>query len=110
MANKTRPKQMILRITEEEKIKISKKITKSKLTQNEYLLRCALDKEIIIVEGLKEYSMELKKIGNNLNQLTILAHKGKVDCRKEVEAIKKELDDVWQQLRQLRKKPPQPQD
>jgi len=110
MANKTRPKQMILRLTEEEKEKISKKIITSKLTQNEYLLRCAMNKEIIIVEGLKEYSLELKKIGNNLNQLTMLAHQGKVDCGNEVEEIRKELNEVWQQLRQLLKKPPQQQD
>lgn len=34
----------------------------------------ALNKEVKHIEGLKELSFELNKIGNNLNQLTVLCH------------------------------------
>ena len=37
-----------------------------------YLRDCALGKKIIVVKGVDEVANELRKIGNNLNQLTKL--------------------------------------
>ena len=99
--NKTRPKQFIFRASEKEHKKIKNKIEKSKLNQNEYLLKSALDKEIVIIEGLPEMTLELKKIGNNLNQLTKSVHQGKVNCKDELSEINEEMKEVWQLLRQL---------
>lgn len=98
---RTRPKQIVIRATEEEFNQIKKKVEKSKLTQNKYLLQSALDKDIIVIEGLRDLVIETKKIGVNLNQLTKLAHQGKVNCKEELEGINKELVEVWQLLRQL---------
>lgn len=102
--NRTRPKQIVIRATEKEFQTIKDKVRKSKLTQNKYLLQSALDKEIIVVEGLKELILETKRIGVNLNQLTKLANQGKVNCKEELERINKELKEVWQSLRQLTQK------
>lgn len=99
--NRTRPKQIVIRATEEEFNQIKKKVKKSKLTQNKYLLQSALDKDIIVIEGLKDLVIETKRIGVNLNQLTKLANQGKVNCKEELEGINKELVEVWQLLRQL---------
>lgn len=98
---RTRPKQIVIRATEEEFKQIKNKVKKSKLTQNKYLLQSALDKEIIVVEGLKDLVLETKRIGVNLNQLTKLAHQGQVNCKEELEGINRELVEVWQLLRQL---------
>ncbi len=101
MANKTRPYQLIFRATEKEKNKIQDKVKKSKLNQNEYLLRSALDKKIVVIDGLDEFVLEIRRIGNNLNQLTRLAHEGKVNCKNELAEIEKEMGEVWQLLSQL---------
>lgn len=98
---RTRPKQIVIRATEEEFNQIKKKVKKSKLTQNKYLLQSALDKDIIVIEGLKDLVIETKRIGVNLNQLTKLANQGKANCKEELEGINKELVEVWQLLRQL---------
>jgi len=98
---RTRPKQIVIRATEEEFNQIKKKVEKSKLTQNKYLLQSALDKDIIVIEGLRDLVIETKRIGVNLNQLTKLAHQEKVNCKEELEGINKELVEVWQLLRQL---------
>lgn len=98
--NRSRPKQIVIRASEEEFEKIKSKVSKSKLSQNDYLLSCSLDKEIVVIEGVSELVMELKRIGNNLNQLTKAVHEGKANCKGELEDINKELSEVWQLLRQ----------
>ena len=95
-ANRKRNKQIV----------IKNKVKKSKLSQNEYLLKCALDKRILVVDGLKDLNVELKRIGNNLNQLTKSVHEGKTNCSKELLEINKEMKEVWQLLRQLTPKAP----
>lgn len=102
--NKKRPKQIIIRATEEEFTKMKKKVEKSKLTQNEYLLKSVLDKNITVIEGLHDFTIELKRIGNNLNQLTRAVHEGKANYSKELSEINMEMKEVWQLLRQLIRK------
>ncbi len=43
--NRKRNKQIVIRATEKEFNTIKNKVKKSKLSQNEYLLKCALDKK-----------------------------------------------------------------
>lgn len=100
-SNRKRQKQIVIRATEKEFDQIKAKVKKSRLTQNKYLLKSALDKEITVVEGIKELVIETKRIGVNLNQLTKLANQGKVDCSSQLEGINKELIQTWQLLRQL---------
>lgn len=99
--NRARPKQIVIRASETEFEKIKKKVEKSKLTQNEYLLKSALNKEIIVVEGLRDLTVELKRIGNNLNQLTRSVNEGKINYSKELSEVNEEMKEVWQLLRQL---------
>ncbi len=99
--NRSRPKQIVIRASEKEFEKIKNKVAKSKLTQNEYLLKSALNKEIIVIEGIRDLTIDLKRIGNNLNQLTRAVHEGKVNCRGELSEIHEEMKEVWQLLRQL---------
>lgn len=102
MVNDGRHKYFSFRVTEEEKIRIEKKIEKSKLTKSDYLRKSVLDKKIIVVEGLPEYTQELQRIGNNLNQLTKAVNKGIVeDTGDKLKDIKKEFNEAWQQLREL---------
>ena len=101
ISKRKRQKQIVIRATEKEFEQIKNKVEKSKLTQNKYLLKSALDKEIKVVEGIKDLVIETKRIGVNLNQLTKLANQGKVNCSSELEGINKELIEVWQLLRQL---------
>ena len=95
--NRTRPKQIVIRASEEEFAKIKKKVELSDLTQNEYLLKAILEKEILVQEGYKDLSLEVKRIGVNINQLTKAANQGKIiDYSDELEKIRKELKEIWQ--------------
>ncbi len=67
--NRKRPKQIVIRLSEEEYQKVKDKIEKTGMKQQEYLIRAILNKPVINTEGLKEILPELKRQGNNLNQI-----------------------------------------
>lgn len=85
------------RVNEKEYNKIKSKIEKSKLNTSEYLLRTAIDKDIIVIDGLEKIIMQLRKIGNNLNQLTKLCNQGRL-TNINLEDVKKEMKSIWQLL------------
>ena len=68
---------------------------KSKLTQSEYLLRSALDKNILVVEGLKEILIELSREGNNLNQISRALNQGEEFNAEKFAETKDKLMGLW---------------
>ena len=48
------------------------------LSMSDYVTRCCLGRQVVVIDGLKEVLKELKSIGRNLNQLVTLAHMGRV--------------------------------
>ena len=88
------------RVNEKEYNKIKSKIENSKLNTSEYLLRIAMNKEIIVVDGLEEIIIKLRKIGNNINQLTKLCNQGRL-TNINLEDVKKEMKSIWQLLNLL---------
>ena len=67
-----------LRVTPRVKEAIRKRAREAGLTVTDYLCYSGLAKEIIRVDGLDKVLSELKAQGRNLNQLTTLAHMGKI--------------------------------
>ena len=78
MAERTRSQVVAFRVTKAERRQIEGKVRKSGLSQQAYLLRAALEEPICVVEELKPILAELRGWGRNLNQLTMLAHEGRV--------------------------------
>ena len=91
---------MKFRATEEEKDRIMKKVDASDLSISEYLRRCALDKQIVAVNGLDDVARELRAIGNNLNQITRAVNAGYIHGvnLQETEEV---LGQLWQSLNSL---------
>jgi hypothetical protein len=99
--NKSRPKQVMFRLSEEEAKELQKKIEKSGISQQDYILKSVLNKPITNTDGIKELIPELKRQGANLNQLVKkLNEKGYIDYKQELPQLEKELKEIWQQLKQ----------
>ena len=96
--NRKRYKQIKFCVTESEHKKIKDKVVKSKLTQTEYLIKSALDKKIVIIEGLKEIIVELSREGNNLNQIARKLNEGKEVSLLEIKEMKNKLIDLWDKI------------
>ena len=77
---RTRNVSVPFRVTEKELEAIDKKAEKAKMNRTEYLITVATNKRITLIEDIKPLLTELRRIGNNLNQITKLANMGKVDA------------------------------
>lgn len=99
MANRKRNNSVILRLNDEEFAELTKRSEQCKLTKQEYLLRCSLQKEIVVVNEGSEILKQLIRIGTNINQIAKVANStSKIDLEK-VEDLKREVGLLWQQLR-----------
>ena len=71
-------KQFSIRISEQDLETIRRKAAQVHMSQSDYVTTFCLGKRIVILNGLKEVLRQQKAIGNNLNQLVVLANMGKV--------------------------------
>ena len=71
-------RQFSIRIAAQDLETIRRKAAQAHMSQSDYVTACCLGKRIVILDGLKEVLRQQKAIGNNLNQLTVLANMGKV--------------------------------
>lgn len=95
MANRKRSKQLKIYLSDEEYQLFIDKVEKSKLSQTEFLIRCINKKRIIVVDGLKETLLELKKIGVNINQISKNLNGGIFqNADKELKIVKEEFAKV----------------
>ena len=94
---------MSFRLSEADYKKIQKKAKKANLNISQYVSLSALDKDIFMFDDMKEMNHQLSKIGNNLNQLTMLAHQGKI---KEVNLTKmsEDISKMWDELCEIVKR------
>ena len=96
-------KIITIRVSEKEKKKLIEKSEIAKLSLSEYLIKQGLDKEIVIVDGLNEVVSELRRIGNNINQLTYLANIGRI-YTVDLTEVKQEIGKVWNVINELQNK------
>ena len=90
-----------IRIEKSDLDKIRENAQKANMTTTSYLINRALrDDRIIILEDLKPVCHELRKIGINLNQLTMLAHSGQINCV-NLSVLSEEVKKLWQPLNLL---------
>lgn len=87
MANKSRPKQLSFRVSEEEWELLQQKIAESGMNQQQYILSCVFGKTIINTDGIKAVVPELKQQGANLNQIG-----------QKLSVTLNDLSSVWQSL------------
>ena len=69
-----RNRTIAIRCTEEEYQRIHNKAEQYGLRLNDFVIRSALDKKIIVAEGIDEIVKQQKAIGRNLNQIATLAN------------------------------------
>ena len=66
------------RMASADREKIRALAQKAGMSRSDYVTACCLGKRIVIIDGLKDVLRQQKAIGNNLNQLAVLANTGKV--------------------------------
>ena len=92
---------IVIRVTKQEKERFIKKSQEADMTLSEYLIEQGLERDIVIIEDVKNLVYELRKIGNNINQLTHLANSGVIrtvyldEFKEDMKKIWTNLNDIW---------------
>lgn len=85
--------RITLRLTREQYDSIVAKAETAQMPVGAYVRAAALRHRVVVIDGLKEITHELKGIGRSINQLVVLCNMGRI---KEVH-----LGDAWQSLSQV---------
>lgn len=98
-----RDKKINIRLTEKEKAEIELKAKKCKMTLTKFIVNSCLKDNIIVIDGLDKIDTELRRIGNNINQLTRLSNERIINTV-DLKELRMEVNNIWQLLKQLAQK------
>lgn len=96
----TRTEILKFRVTPKEKEIITHKALSSYRLVSQYLRDCALEKQITVINGADNVADELRRIGNNVNQIARAVNSGyatEVNLTETREVLKA----IWQSLNSL---------
>ena len=88
------------RASEKERQELKRMARKAKMSKSDYIRHCIFNKEINVIDGLDDFSKQLKAIGNNLNQLTTRANMGHFEAVNLAET-KEQLGAIYDLLTSL---------
>ena len=70
------------------------------MSVSEFVRSSAMGREVTVIEGVEELLTELRRQGNNLNQLTIMARQGRIDMV-DMKPFMEVYSETWQTLNSL---------
>ncbi len=92
-------------LDDNEYLSLKNKISMSGLTCSSYLRKSSLDKNITVIPGIRDSIIEIKRIGNNLNQLTRSVNEGSLKViNDDLKDIEYDLKAVWGKIAEALKK------
>lgn len=68
----------------------------------EYIIKCAMQKKINVID-VKPLITEVKRIGSNINRLTLLANMGKINTV-YLQDVSAELKNIYAELQKICKR------
>ena len=89
--------RITVRFTDEQIKTINEKAASAQMTPSAYIRAAAMRHKVVVVDGLREMTHEVRGIGRNLNQLTILANEGRFTSP-DLSAMVDKLDKIYGQL------------
>lgn len=67
-----------IRMSKEEEKRVLLSLEDTGLNFSDYVRKAINDHPVIVISGIRDLHMQVARIGNNLNQLTMLAHEGRI--------------------------------
>ena len=92
--------RVTIRLTEEQYESIRSRAETAQMTPSAYIRAAAMRHRVVVVDGLKEFTHELKGLGRNLNHLTILVNEGRVNAP-DLWRMTDALNSIYDQLSEL---------
>ena len=101
--NRRRNITLTVRLTEEEKAHIVNMAKKANLSRTDYIVELSKLVPIVVPENVKPLLIELRRIGNNINQIATRANMD-IYQRENFEGIRKELKIMNDNLYAIRRR------
>ena len=89
--------RITVRFTDDQIKTISEKAASAQMTPSAYIRAAAMRHKVVVVDSLREMTHEVRGIGRNLNQLTILANEGRFTSP-DLSGMVDKLDKIYGQL------------
>ena len=93
-------KRITIRLTPEQYDSIRGRADAAQMTVSAYIRTAAMRHKVTVIEGLPEITKQVKALGNNVNQLAVLAHQGRVTAPDMTTVIEK-MAAIYAQLSAL---------
>ena len=101
--NRRRNVTLTVRLTEEEKAHIVNMAKKANLSRTDYIVELSKLIPIVVPENVKPLLIELRRIGNNINQIATRANMD-IYQRENFEGIRNELKKINDNLFEIRRR------
>ncbi|MGO3751691.1 MAG: plasmid mobilization protein [Peptoniphilaceae bacterium] len=99
MINRERDKQLIIRVTEEEKNLIKKKMKLSGINNmSAYARKMMIDGQIFKIDmsDFREFGLLLSRTSTNINQIAKRVNTTNSIYKEDIEEIKEMMTEIWQ--------------
>ena len=100
MKTTNKDKRITIRLTPEQYESICSRAKTAMMSPSAYIRAAAMRHKVCVVPGLKEMVHEMKGIGRNLNQLTMLANAGTIR-EVSLKEMDRRLDHVYIRLSEI---------
>lgn len=101
-SNRTRPREIKFRVTDEEFLIIRRKMIMSRMRNREAFIRKMLIEGVIVnvdTAPLEDIFYEMHKIGTNVNQIAKVANTNGTISQDEFKELKEKVNEIWHILK-----------
>lgn len=101
--SRRRSANIAIHVTPQEKNMIRTKADRAHMSMTDYIISAVRDDEIMVCDGLVPLLIELKRIGNNINQIAYKANSG-IIVAVEMTETRQELAQIREQIEKIARK------
>ena len=98
---KTKLARIDLRMTPEEKENLKRKAAEAHMTVSKYILHLSQTKRIILKDDIAELTVEISRIGNNINQIAHVGNTQKFVYKAQLNDVMKHLQEIEELQRKI---------
>ena len=91
---KTKLARIDLRMTPEEKENLKSKAAEAHMTVSKYIIHLSQTKRIILKDDIAELTVEISRIGNNINQIAHIGNTQKYVYKAQLNDVMKHLQEI----------------
>jgi SMC interacting uncharacterized protein involved in chromosome segregation len=91
---KTKLSRVEVRMTPEEKENLKRKATEAHMTVSKYIIHLSQTKRVILKDDIAKLTVEISRIGNNINQIAKVANETKNVTPYQLKLVQDEMKEV----------------